>query len=510
MADNNQYSDRASSGEPPEKDEIQAHYESMIARYDAEYEAWHDRSDKIMDIYTEKRKVNSKRRMSLLWANTCVLQPAVYARMPLPTVLRRFKDRDPVARVASEMVERCLAFTFDMGGMDPLLRQVRDDYLLVGRGTAWARYDVETEPQTGPDGEPIILEGEQPAEKIKDERVCYEYVHWKDFGHNVARHWGEVTDVWRKVYLNRAELKRRFKELDPDEIASIPLDFKPAKKEAATEANKQAIVYEIWCKASKKCYWIVKGFNKPLDVSEPPINLHGFFPCPKPTYSTTESASLIPVPDYVFYQDQAEEVDELTAKIATLSDSLKLVGFYPADTDGDVQVAIEKAASPTFQNKLVPVKNWATFTQGGSGSSIDWWPALEVSRVISECIQVRKALIDDVYQLTGISDIVRGQGQASETATQSNIKNQWGSMRIRDKQTELARFARDLARIGGEIISEHFSPETMMAMSNTKLPTEQELMMEQARMQEMARMQAMAQAAQQLPPGAAPAMAPRG
>ena len=39
-----------------------------------------------------------------------------------------------------------------------------------------------------------------------------DYVHYRDFGHSVARTWEEVTRVWRKVYLRRAELVERFGE----------------------------------------------------------------------------------------------------------------------------------------------------------------------------------------------------------------------------------------------------------------------------------------------------------
>jgi hypothetical protein len=92
--------------------------------------------------------------MSLLWSNISVLQPAICARMPQPNVTRRFKDNDPVARVASEMVERAIQYTFDDADFDGVMRGVRDDYLLTARGTAWVRYDAEFSPLTADDGNP--------------------------------------------------------------------------------------------------------------------------------------------------------------------------------------------------------------------------------------------------------------------------------------------------------------------------------------------------------------------
>jgi hypothetical protein len=69
----------------------------------------------------------------------------------------------------------------------------------------------------------------------------------------------------------------------------------------------------------------------------------GFFPCPKPAFGTLRPNSLIPIPDYVYYQDQAEEIDDLTDRIANLLDSLKLVGFYPAGPSTEGAEAIEIA-----------------------------------------------------------------------------------------------------------------------------------------------------------------------
>ena len=53
------------------------------------------------------------------------------------------------------------------------------------------------------------------------------------------------------------------------------------------------------------------------------------------------------------------------------------------------------------------------------------------------------------------------------------LKTQYGSSRIRDKQQEMVRIARDLVEIACEIIVEKFDEVTMIEMSQTQLPTEQ-------------------------------------
>jgi hypothetical protein len=83
------------------------------------------------------------------------------------------------------------------------------------------------------------------------------------------------------------------------------------------------------------------------------------------------------------------------------------------------------------------------------------------SRSLQACFEARKQLISDVYQITGISDIVRGDTDPHETKGAQQLKSQWGSIRLRDRQKEIARFARDLARIMGEVIADKFQPDTL-------------------------------------------------
>jgi hypothetical protein len=71
----------------------------------------------------------------------------------------------------------------------------------------------------------------------------------------------------------------------------------------------------------------------------------------------------------------------------------------------------------------------------------------------------------------GLSDIMRGATEAQETLGAQQLKSQYGSTRIRDKQQELVRIARDLVEITLEIITGHFSEKTIIEMSQTQLPT---------------------------------------
>jgi hypothetical protein len=66
---------------------------------------------------------------------------------------------------------------------------------------------------------------------------------------------------------------------------------------------------------------------------------------------------------------------------------------------------------------------------------------------------------------------MRGDTDPQETLGAQQLKTQNGSMRVRDKQNELVRLARDLVEITSEIATEKFSPAILIEMSQTQLPT---------------------------------------
>jgi hypothetical protein len=429
----------------------QARWMKEIKRAQSYFQKWEQRGDKLLKLYKRQQDSSSgsNRKFAMLWANTEVLKPVVTARGPIPQVSRRFKDKDPVGRVASELLERCCSYEIERMDLWGTLQNVRDDLLLPGRGTVWARYEVDT----GPQG-------------ISDERAQIDYVYWKDFLHNPARHWGEVWWVAKRVYLTAKEGKARFK----DKWKGVGLDHSAEKQNQQSSdptvgLDAKATVWEIWSKRDQKVYFIAQGCDHVLEEADPFLSLDNFFPCPKPVWATLTTDSLIPTPDYAYYQDQAEEIDDLTARIAHLTDQLQLKGFYPAGK-GEISQAIEAAMSPNNKNVLIPIESWAALSDKGVDGVVVWMPLKDVVEALRGCIELRNQLIQDVYQITGISDVVRGQTDPDETLGAQQLKSQWGSIRVEDRQNQFAAFARDTLKLVCEIIAERFEPQRMISMAN--------------------------------------------
>lgn len=504
------------------------------------YRKWADRCAKIRKKFRyEGSSDTANRKYQILWSNFQTMAPAVYSKAPKPTVSRRWKDKDPVGRAAAQMLERAIAFQLDLNGWHDQFKAVRDDFLLYARGAVRLKYEpifdtvrddegeLDTQAMQGDAAETQEEQSEakQPGEVLSFENVQIQFLQREDFVIAPARTWAEVPWVAFRAFMTRDELVERF----GDEIGgAIPLDASPTSTDSDQNggqrdndpADQKAIVWEIWHKPSRTVIWAAKGAPNVLERSEPYLRLEGFFPAPKPAFGTLTNDELNPIPDYVYYQDQAEEIDDLTQRIGHLTDQLKIAGLYPSGAS-DVTSAIERIAKPGVENVLIPIPNWAQFKEGGgSGGSIEWWPVDKVITVLEGCVKLRQQLIEDVNQIFGLSDIMRGDGDASETATAQSIKAQYGSVRIRDRQDELARFCADVSAMAGEIIATHFQPNTIMQMANMPLPTRQDVEMaqqqaaiqaQQAAQQQAQQQQAMmAQQAQQMPPqGAQPPMGPQ-
>lgn len=448
---------------------------TAIASYDKAFSAWEKRSKNIIERYVDYKALQRKTaRFNILWSNVQTLVPAVFSRIPQPDVSRRFKDNDPVGRVAAMLLERALEYEVShYPDYTATLREVVLDRFLGGRGTSWVRYAPEFQSDTSLDVEgaeqDMVGNGAGPDEQITDDSLpdsiiwesCpVDYVHWRDFGHVIARTWEEVTAVWRKVYMGRDALVKRFGEELGKEI---PTDTKPEelKKSGIELEDHQACIYEIWDKESKSALWLSKSMDRILDECEDPLGLEEFWPCPKPLYATLTTDSLIPTPDFSLYQDQADQLDILADTIDGLIKALKVRGVYDAAVPELARLLTEGG-----NNDLIPVKNWAGFAEKqGLKGAIDLVDLAPITQALVSSYEASDKVIGQIYQISGISDIVRGETDPNETLGAQQMKGQYATLRLRDMQSEVARFASELLKIKAQIICSKYQPQTILELS---------------------------------------------
>ena len=455
---------------------------NCIAQYERTFKEWEGRADKIVKRYRDDQRSrnNPNAKFNILWSNVQTITPAVFARLPRPDVSRRFRDNDPIGRVASMMLERALEYEIEhYGDYASAMKQAVQDRLLGGRGTAWVRYEPHIVGQSAGMGEGAPEDGFQVTEDTDEaeteggmfredqERIEYEcapvdYVYWRDFGMTVARTWEEVTAVWRKVYMERPALVERFGE---ELGGKIPLDTKPDTSknfnEKMGEGSREALIYEIWDKTTGQVLWLSKSLGKILDTRDDPLQLENFWPCPKPMFSTLTTDSLIPVPDFVLYQDQARQLDTLADRIDGFIQALKVRGVYDAS-----EPSLARLFTEGENNALLPVKNYGAFSEkGGLQGAINLVDIKPIAEGLNMAYQAMEQVKGQIYEIMGIADIQRGQTDPSETLGAQIIKSNNASGRLKTMQHDVVNFATALLQIKAQIICQHFTDDTIVKIS---------------------------------------------
>ena len=457
------------------------------------FDKWEKRGQKVVKRYRDERDAIEMPRMkfNILWSNIQVLFPALYGRQAKPEVSRRYMDQDPVGRLASTMLERVMEYeTTQFGDFDAAMSGAVQDRLLPGRGTAWIRYEpVIVNDRPDDDGEldeteesQVYNTVEDPTERIDAAHSPIDYVYWADFLHSPARTWDEVWWVARAVYMTKDEGVERFGDVFKNvSLTSSNTDMDGKNPMTAKMTyDKKAMVYEIWNKRTAKVCWIAKGYPQALDERDDPLELEEFFPCPKPLMATTTTGSMIPVPDFCEYEDQAQELDNLTQRIYLLTKACKAVGVFNAEFK-----ELGRLFSEGIDNKLFPVTAWAAMSEkGGLKGAIDMMDTSQIIITLRELYSAREQVKQSIYEIMGISDILRGSSKAQETLGAQQLKANFGSLRLKSSQGDVARFATDIFKLKAQVICKFYPPELIVEMSGVmNTPDGQDPQMLQAALQ---------------------------
>lgn len=425
--------------------------------YDKEFEKWVTECKRITRRYRSERGTgmdydeDPTAWFNLFWASLQTAAPALYARTPVPQVDRRYKDRDPVARVAAEILERAIRFEVKNFDFDGAVNAAVLDRLLYGRGVARVYYEPKI----------AVVDG---VEVKQSESVRIGYVQLQDFKHSSARTWDEVTQVRFRSYMSREEAAERFGKEKAAKLkfTHVPETMEDEKTFSNGEQGdfKKAEVWEVWDRPTRTVIWVSDELkDEPLDLLPDPLGLENFFPIPKPLYGTITNDSLIPVPDARQCKKLYNLLDDIEAKIGALTTDLRVAGLYDAAME-EIPRIVQGG------DKLVPVRNYTALkAQGGLAQAIEWWPLDQVVGALQVLYQQKEQTKSDIYEITGWADIMRGTTDPNETAAAQQLKGRFASIRLTNSQNDVQRFCRDLIALMGEIIAELFEPAQLLAMT---------------------------------------------
>jgi len=507
--------------EPSKKGDRAAYWNYEVTKARKFEESWRNRCHDIVARYRDDSpdRVMRETRMNIFYSNVDTLKASLYFKTPKPRVSRRFKDSDPVGRQLATVIERGLQYQLDVYNFDAAVRRVIEDQLIVGRGVMRMVYEpllVEGDPEQiplqvnnvmgigevapgqmgevpvgqsflDPDGNPVdeaavkmgpqgpFMEGD-PVEYIGEQSIRCEYVHWGDFVMSPARSWEDVTWIGFRHLMTRQELVDYYGAKGE----AIPLTYK--RDDALYDDSQMpdmGEIYEIWDKRSGKQIFIASDYNELLEEFDDPYNLDGFWPIPEPLYAVSTTDTTLPVPEIFTYEDQIFELDLITQRIGNLTEALKRRGVYDASFQELQRLATAE------DNEFVPVDNMAMLQAGGGLANVMQEAPLDnIIKALAQLYQSRQIVVQTIYEITGISDIMRGQSASRETATAQRIKGQFGAMRLVNRQRRIEQFLDSIMEMKAEMLVENLEPSLLSRITGIQITPEMVAVMQDERLRQ--------------------------
>lgn len=416
-------------------------------------EGWRDDAEAAEKVYSQDTENDNGRvyDFNILHSNVETIVPALYNSTPVPDVRPAQGEKDEglhdLMTEAAAVYEACITAMIDDNALDGEVESSTLGAELGGRGLVRIRFDADVEEFTEVRQKVDPATGQAYAvtetyEVPVNERVVYEAVPWRDYVEGPARRFDQAPWIAFRLVV----MKEDFDQFEQAYVEAQPVED--------GKADSEHTIWEIWCKKTKTVYFVRESDSALLKKEADPLGLADFFPIHTPVEPLRVPGRRQPIVPFEVYRTLADELDRTTVRINAIMKGIKVRGGVVGDAEN-----IQRIAS-AGDNELVPIENVEGLAQtGGMDKAIVWWPIEQAVKVVHELYLAREQTKSAIYEITGISDIVRGAGNTNETATAQQIKTQWGNLRIQKRQRLIERQVRDLFVMTCELIGTKFSDE---------------------------------------------------
>lgn len=414
------------------------------------------------------------------------------------------------------------------------MMRVRDDYIIGGRGLARVVY---VPPEFTPAPSPIPVEKLDdgswqtpdrkvvPAAEVKHrtaedgtevhefqppgggtlispERVEIRYAdsqsillgpgrRWEEIGWIAARSYAQKTDIIRSFGQETADRAsyhvRRITGMMEDNSILGGGNYDDGGNQEQESPLGYAELWQFFDRYNRRVVWACRNSQSRRDrdrnedsdseltilaiFDDDANKLPGFFPFAEPVQTCSANYETTPVPEYMQYRGQLMEIDRITTAVENLTRGIKVAGVCFGADEAIVRQLLEGDETKPV---IVPVPDRPDGAVKAS-DLVDWMPADDISRALQILMQSREAVVAEVYQIVGISDIHRGFSDARETAHAQELKVQSSQSRVDDRKNAFARMLRDCIENMAHIVCARFSDESIISMGQINLPSKQEI-----------------------------------
>lgn len=403
--------------------------------------------DLIREIRAYYKNENSRNKQNVFWASIETLKPFLYFKPPKPYVEQKEKINSAISSIACRILEKALNWDLEKFDFDSIMKYVRNDFLLLGFGAAYERYV--------PTFRKCFLKDEKDVclEILDDEKIETVYINPEDFIADSEKVcvWEDCLWVARKIFMTLSETEAQF----GTDIST----FLGVKKEQ--KDTKSIQVYEIWDKKNERILYLAKEYSAQfLKEIKEPAKISGFFSMPKPLFASLTNDGLIPVPDYIQLKPLLEELSGVTTRMKLTMQAIKVSGAFD-NSFPELANILNKDVTLVALSDFNKLKE-----NGGLKGIIDFAPIEQYVNALEILASRRQDIMAQIYEITGVSDIMRGNSDKVETATAVTKKTNFGTLRNQDRQNDMLRFMTDLLKIKAEMICECFSRERLKCFAD--------------------------------------------
>lgn len=437
---------------------------------------------------------------NILHSNVETIVPAIYNSTPIPDIRRRYQEtgeepqppqqpqpdqngqidpraiaqfqqqmmqfqqamqahqakvqRDADAKALGDLIEQAITIQIDDNRLDIEIEREAQDSFLAGRGIVILEFEMDDD-----------------GEVISNERIVFKARSWRDFRMGPGTRWDNLPWIaFREVVTSEALEKLKDGEYYNSQGAEVAV--------AEDDESKDGVAFwKVWCKDTRKVKFVREHDGRMLKEVEDPLGLPGFFPCPEPVQPITVTGKMKPVCPFTVYKKLADELDTITKRINAIMKGLKVKGAVIGDS---LDLSNFSSAG---DNELVAISGLEALSQtGGIDKAIMWWPVEQAIAVLKELYVQRDSVKSSIYEITGISDIVRGASNANETLGAQEIKTRWGALRIQKMQRMIERQVRDIFVMMADLLVTKFQPQTLQQMTGIEITEGMMALMQQPRL----------------------------
>lgn len=460
-------------------------------------------------------------KFPLWWACWKIRQPIVFARLPIP-ILKDTQGDDPYGRTACVIGERFTrsilktfdAFTEFAAGID--------DFLVVNFG--WGRWFYKTDlsiedekirlqlvepppiPQD-PNQPPVEQDPQQPmlvnpmtgeqiidtSQVLEDDMGPYmltgqkidveaESVHFESqlysalYVEEDIRKWNEVTRCAMEYHYSYRDFKKKFGQAALDKITLADIE--------EHKTGKPIIVFEYWDKLYKECRWLAENsndffqpehdaeFSKTTGLEEVEeetkeydnSDLYGlstFYPCTEPLVFNNTPRNFWPTPEFFQVGDIIDDINTIFSRLVLLTKAVRVRFLYDSSVPQLSSLIGETGEGgglgiPNLEKQLIAGK-------GTLAMLVQYFPVDEIIQGLNNMYQAFSQRLDTFYQVTGMSDLIRGQTNpdSDKTYGERQLEGKFALNRIEPYQRKAQEWLKNNYQIGMEMGLKMFSDQTI-------------------------------------------------